>query len=137
LFFCIDKYGRIIIEVAGEEGFMIKSENQTRVDPEILKIASEYVKRLEAKQVPLAQVILYGSQARGSAGFDSDIDILVVVDVLDKWVYKTIVDEAFEVSLQFGVDLIAVPCDRQEYELPLFRADHFYKNIDQDGIILR
>jgi uncharacterized protein len=116
---------------------MIKSENQTKTDPDILKIASEYVKRLEAKQVPLAQVILYGSQARGSAVIDSDIDILVVVDVLDKWVYRAIVDEAFEVSLQFGVDLIAVPCDRQEYELPLFRADHFYKNIDHDGVILK
>lgn len=116
---------------------MIKSENQTKANPDILKIASEYIKRLEAKQLPLAQVILYGSQARGTAGFDSDIDILVVVDVLDKWVYKTIVDEAFEVSLQNDVDLIAVPCDRQEYELPLFRADHFYKNIEQDGIMLR
>jgi len=116
---------------------MIKSENQTKADPDILKIASEYVKRLESKQVSLAQVVLYGSQARGAAVPDSDIDILVVVDVLDKWVYKAIVDEAFEVSLQFGVGLIAVPCDRQEYELPLFRADHFYKNIDHDGIILR
>jgi len=116
---------------------MIKSENQTRVDPDILKIASEYVKRLEIKQVPLTQVILYGSQARGSAVSDSDIDILVVVDVLDKWVYKTIVDEAFEISLQFGVDLIAVPCDRQEYELPIFQADQFYKNIDHDGVIIR
>ncbi len=116
---------------------MIKSENQTKADPDILKIASEYVKRLEAKQVPLAQVILYGSQARGSAVLDSDIDILVVVDVLDKWIHRAIVDEAFEVSLQYGVDLIAVPCDRQEYELPIFRADHFYKNIDQDGIILQ
>jgi predicted nucleotidyltransferase len=46
---------------------MIKSENQAKADPDILKIASEYVKRLEAKQLPLAQVILYGSQARGSA----------------------------------------------------------------------
>jgi len=42
---------------------MIKSENQAKADPDILKIAS----RLEAKQLPLAQVILYGSQARGSA----------------------------------------------------------------------
>jgi uncharacterized protein len=116
---------------------MIKSENQTKADPDTLKIASEYVRRLEAKQVPLAQVILYGSQARGSAFIDSDIDMLVVVDALDKWVYKVIVDEAFEVSLQYGVDLIAVPCDRQEYELPLFRADHYYKNIDRDGIIVR
>ena len=116
---------------------MIKSENQTRVDPDILKIASEYVKRLEIKQVPSTQVILYGSQARGSAVLDSDIDILVVVDVLDKWVYKAIVDEAFEISLQFGVDLIAVPCDRQEYELPIFQADQFYKNIDHDGVIIR
>lgn len=116
---------------------MIKSENQTKANPDILKIASEYIKRLEAKKLPLAQVILYGSQARGTAGFDSDIDILVVVNGLDKWIYKTIVDEAFEVSLQYGVDLIAVPCDRQEFELPLFRADNFYKNIDHEGIILR
>ncbi len=57
-----------------------------------VKIAAEYVKRLEAKQVPLAQLILYGSQAKGSAVLDSDIDIRVVVDVLDKWVYKVILD---------------------------------------------
>jgi hypothetical protein len=30
------------------------------VDPDILKIASEYVNKLEAKQVLLAQGILYG-----------------------------------------------------------------------------
>lgn len=116
---------------------MIKSKKETRVDPNILNIALEYVKRLEDKKVPLAQVILYGSQARGTAGLDSDIDVLVVVDVLDEWVYQAIVDEAFEVSLQFGVDLIAVPCARKEYELPLFQADQFYQNIDREVVILR
>ena len=35
---------------------MIKSKYQTKADPDILKIASEYVKRLEAEQVPLVQV---------------------------------------------------------------------------------
>jgi len=115
---------------------LIKSKSQTRVDPNILSIAEEYVQKLKNNKIPLVKTILYGSQARGTSDPDSDIDILVVVESLDKSMRSIIIDEAFEISLQNNVDLIALPCDKEEYNSPFFQADHFYKNIEHDGVIL-
>jgi len=115
---------------------VIKSESQSRVDPNILSIAEEYVQRLKDKRIPLVKTILYGSQARGTSDPNSDIDILVVVESLDKNIRTIIIDEAFEISLQNNVDLIALPCHKEEYDSPIFQADHFFKNIEHDGVIL-
>jgi uncharacterized protein len=52
----------------------------SRVDPRVLGIVSELRRRLEALYGDrLEHVILYGSQARGDADAESDIDVLVVL----------------------------------------------------------
>lgn len=43
------------------------------------KVIDQMVKRIVTKFQP-EQVILFGSQARGDAGADSDVDLLVVMD---------------------------------------------------------
>ena len=48
---------------------------------EVLKIARHYADSVR-EIIPVRSVYLYGSWARGSAGRDSDIDILVIVDEL-------------------------------------------------------
>ena len=48
-----------------------------------LAIAGRYCERVRSR-MKVRKVVLYGSQARGSAGEDSDIDIAVVVHGLDE-----------------------------------------------------
>jgi predicted nucleotidyltransferase len=54
---------------------MLRSARRTAVQVDVHRM----VKRI-AKQFDPEQIILFGSQARGDAGPDSDVDLLVVMD---------------------------------------------------------
>lgn len=105
-------------------------------NPKIYGITQKYVKRLRDKAIPVKTVILYGSQARGTATEESDIDLLVVVEEMDKNIRAMIIDEAYNLSLEEDVDIIALPCDIQEFTFPLFQADTFYRNVQNDGVVI-
>lgn len=81
----------------------------------------------------LRAVILYGSQARGTATEDSDIDLLAVVsDALDPWqVHRSLDDFLFEILLETGelVSVLVVPQSYYEgYETP------FFQNVRREGV---
>ena len=68
-----------------------------------------YWQRAE-KNVPKAEIILYGSEARGEARADSDIDILILLtDYSDIQRYiserSEISGRLFELSFDLGVDI--------------------------------
>jgi predicted nucleotidyltransferase len=109
---------------------------QSKVAPEILQIVSKFSRALKERAVPIKNVILFGSQARGTAVEESDIDVLVIVKKLDKRIRAAIIDEAFNLSLQENVQLIAVPCDIEEFNSPLFQVDSFFRNVYNDGVIV-
>ena len=50
-----------------------------RKKTEIIKIVRDFKKKAERKY-GLQRVILFGSQATGKAGAESDVDLLVVID---------------------------------------------------------
>lgn len=45
-----------------------------------IEIVKRYAGALQQRKVPVKLLILFGSQARGTAGPDSDLDVLVVVE---------------------------------------------------------
>lgn len=49
------------------------------VEPEIISMLQKY-KKLLARHMPIEQLILYGSYAKGNACNESDVDVAVVVD---------------------------------------------------------
>ena len=62
--------------------FRIRKRGSRQMNQEeVLKIARHYADSVR-EIIPVRSVYLYGSWARGSAGRDSDIDILVIVDEL-------------------------------------------------------
>jgi predicted nucleotidyltransferase len=75
----------------------------------------------------LRGVILYGSEVRGTAEPDSDIDLLVLLDgPVDYWPEShKIVRTLYPLVLEWGRPIDAKPVDIKEYEAqewPLYRA---------------
>jgi uncharacterized protein len=67
-----------------------------------------HLKALLIDQVPLHQLILFGSRARGDNAADSDMDVLVVLDAPVTPTYRDIVlDCAWEAG--FDADVVIMP----------------------------
>ncbi|KAA6301864.1 MAG: hypothetical protein EZS26_002027 [Candidatus Ordinivivax streblomastigis] len=88
---------------------------------------------------PQSEVILYGSQARGDAHEDSDIDLLILVDK-DKLSYQeqvAITDPLFDLESQYNYKIAISPLvyTRQQWYNRPFQTP-FYLNVMNEGIKL-
>ncbi len=93
----------------------------------------ETVRRLE----PGAEIILYGSRARGDAGPDSDWDLLVLLDgTVDLARERAVWRRLYVVELDREEVLCPVVLSRDDWESPLYRAMPFHHDVDRDGVVL-
>lgn len=53
------------------------------VDRKVIEIIKQYLRELEEQGVHISRAYLYGSQARGTAGPESDIDVMLVSPIFD------------------------------------------------------
>lgn len=82
-------------------------------------LAATYGKRLKG-------VVLYGSEARGDAGPESDVDILVLLEGPVKYgqELKKCIHAVYPLTLEWERPISPEPVDAQEYaagEWPLYR----------------
>ena len=100
---------------------------------------AEFVKRLrEALEGHVLDVRLFGSEARGEATSDSDIDVFVVVqpDAERVKLEDRIIDLAFDVNLDFGVYIsprVVTPLILND---PVWLETPFIKNVARESIPL-
>lgn len=85
----------------------------------------------------LLSIILFGSEARGEARPDSDTDLLLVIERKNESLDRRISDTCHEYSSQQGLHtswIVVEMADLREWEA---MGHEFWRNVQQDGIVLR
>ena len=94
------------------------------------RLAEHYGDRLKG-------VVLFGSEARGDADEDSDVDLLVLLDgPVETWrEIRAILDQIYPLQLARGFyrHLSAIPVNAEEYAS---RSDRLFRSAQEEGITL-
>ncbi len=86
---------------------------------------------------PTAKTILFGSEARGEARPDSDIDLLILVDgeKLTLTQEEAITLPLYELELKTGISISPIVMLKKFWENRPFKTP-FYVNVVNEGIVL-
>ncbi len=99
------------------------------------KAVLERLKLLISERLPLHQMVLFGSRARGDAEPDSDFDLLVVLDCpADRSARETVSDCAWETGLEHGMVIVPIVVSRDEWERGPERYSLLAEAIRAEGV---
>lgn len=100
---------------------------------EALSAAAALLKR----RFPVAQVILFGSRARGEGGSESDLDLLVLTTRPLDWRERgQIVDALFDVELSHDVVLSPLIVPDIEWRRGAYAVLPIHAEVGRDGVAI-
>lgn len=110
-----------------------------RIDPDTEKAVRRFA-NLIANRYDIAQVIVYGSRARGTHRPESDVDVAVLLRGEPQHFLATKVDMtdvAFDVLLETGILISPLPIWLDEWEHPEeYSNPALLHNINREGVRL-
>lgn len=87
----------------------------------------------------LYAIILYGSYARGDYNNNSDVDIMILVDLPEteiKKIENDVYDVAFEIEINTGINISPVIKNRAQFEYWVDTLP-YYRNVRDEGITIK
>lgn len=100
--------------------------------PEV-KAIKDLKKALE-KEFSVADIVLFGSKAKGQSDKESDIDILIVLNMLTWPVEKKVYELCFDIGLKYDCVFSPAVVSNSEIKSPIAKIIPFYKNIKREGV---
>ncbi len=99
-------------------------------DRRILRVFAERVRA----QYPAAQILAYGSRARGDATWESDLDVCVILPAVTREMEAQISRISWEVGFDNDLLIMAVEFDEAEFARKAEGRHPFVRNILRDGV---
>ncbi|MEM9886815.1 MAG: nucleotidyltransferase domain-containing protein [Bacteroidota bacterium] len=100
-------------------------------------ILSQFAAKMETLyQDKLERILLFGSQARGDAAEDSDIDLLLLLNQEEVNPYREvpkITDVVFEINIKYNQLLFYLPMSLKRWEN---EQSFFIDNVKREGITI-
>jgi len=104
--------------------------------PDIISEFSAELRKILGEN--LSKIILYGSYARGDYHKSSDVDVMILVTLSAaeiKKIENTIFDYAFELELEYGIDISPIIKNEEHYKYWVDTLP-FYRNIEHEGVVV-
>jgi predicted nucleotidyltransferase len=105
--------------------------------PAVLAVVQDYVRKavmLYGDEV--LSITLYGSQARGDASIESDIDLFIVVQKDTPALRQALVDLAWQIQFEHDVVISDIIYSVEQFQQMQSRQFPYYQSIQRDGILL-
>ncbi len=114
----------------------MKSIDQTKLKENereaLLELRDKFLQRFSD-----AEIIIYGSKARGDDEKYSDIDLLILVgSLVDRKLKEEITEILYDIELKYDVVFGVIVENRDFWNSPLANAMPLHWNIDRDGVLL-
>jgi len=98
-----------------------------------LQTARELKKRV-SKFTPLIDFRLFGSRARGDADDDSDMDIFMEFETVDRELRDRVKNTAWEMTLESGIVVTTLLFSRHDIEDSPLRSSPIIRVIMEEGV---
>ncbi len=97
------------------------------------QVAREFQRRL-ADIVPVLDLRVFGSRARGDAAPDSDLDVFIELEVCTPELRQRISDVAWEVGFEMDRIISTVVATRDDLEHGAMGANPLVRDVEREGV---
>jgi len=107
--------------------------NLSKKEKLMLRAIKEAVQRIASN----AEVVFFGSRARGEVAPESDWDILILADNVTYELKDKICAALYDLELENEIIINPLTLDKREWTSGLFSRHPIHRNVEREGMVIR